>query len=555
MRINKAARRPALHLRTDQRTATSDSERLRELQAAGSDGLPDIVALVADNAAILEAEILPSYLQRRRWFASKDRPVSSCRITNICRLPGEDPQMALYKVETAHGSTTDCWLLPLAVVSEGPFQPLAKELAVARIRCGGAEALLTDAFSHAEFARRVVRAMRSHSTIEAPGGDVQCTWIPEDPERSAGADPASVDWLSAEQSNSSLVVGDSVMLKIFRRISSGPHPEAEMSRHLTTSDFGNTPALLGEVVGRDPAGQRQTLAVAQAFVANQGDAWNWTQQQFALYLHEFFHDECPGRTHGRAFAVFAKAIGRRLGEMHRVLACRTDDPAFAARPATPADVAGWIRGVEEELERAYSVLVHADPPTHGNGQGRADVNELLQRREVLLACLPRLGADGPGSIVSRIHGDFHLGQVLVAGEDAYIIDFEGEPSKPLAERRAKASPLNDVAGMLRSFRYALAMAIKAEANSDRFPAHVCRNVLEPIVARAESGFLDAYGEAVRGLAGLDNAGLLHLFLVRKAAYEIGYEAANRPDWLPVPVLGLLEIARRLSKGTDRVGAA
>ena len=112
-----------------------------------------------------------------------------------------------------------------------------------------------------------------------------------------------------------------------------------MSRYLTASGFQNTPALLGEVVAQDPAGQTQTMAVAQAFVGNQGDAWNWTLRQFALYVHKFFHDESPGRTQGRAYAVFAKAIGRRLGEMHRVLACRTDDPAFAARPATPGDVA------------------------------------------------------------------------------------------------------------------------------------------------------------------------------------------------------------------------
>jgi maltose alpha-D-glucosyltransferase/alpha-amylase len=525
------------------------------LQAPDTDGLPDIVALVADKAATLETEILPGYLQRRRWFASKDRPISSCRITKICRLPGEDPQMALYKVETAHGSTTDSWLLPLAVVWESQVQPLSKALALARIRCGGADALLTDAFSHAEFACRLVQEMRSHSTIAASGGEVLCIWIPADSQSRAGAEPHSVDWLSAEQSNSSLVVDGSVMLKIFRRVASGPHPEAEMSRYLTAGGFANTPALLGEVVGRDRAGQTQTLAVAQAFVGNQGDAWNWALPQVARYLHEFFHDDSPGSTQAQAFTRFGRAVGRRLGEMHRVLACETDDPAFAARPATPDDVAGWIRGVEDELKRAYSVLAHAEQHAHWDGQTAASLKELLERRELLLAALPDLGIDGPGSIVSRIHGDFHLGQVLVAGEDAYIIDFEGEPSKSLAARRAKASPLNDVAGMLRSFRYALAMAIKAEPDVDRFPEHVRRNVLEPIVSRAESGFLDAYREAVRGLAGLESAGLLDLFLVRKAAYEIGYEAANRPDWLPVPMQGLREIARRLGKDTDRVAPA
>lgn len=198
-----------------------------------------------------------------------------------------------------------------------------------------------------------------------------------------------------------------------------------------------------------------------------------------------------------------------------------------------------VTGAGNELDRAYRALADTDA-----AQSSTAVAELLQHREALLRALPRLAAGGVGSTVSRIHGDFHLGQVLVAERDAYIIDFEGEPLKPMEERRLKASPLNDVAGLLRSFSYALAVA-DAEQRA-RVPSRDCSKVLDPVVRRAETTFLRAYRNSVISLSGLDNPDLLDLFLVRKAAYEICYEAANRPAWLTVPVQGLLEIAQRVA---------
>jgi maltose alpha-D-glucosyltransferase/alpha-amylase len=151
--------------------------------------------------------------------------------------------------------------------------------------------------------------------------------------------------------------------------------------------------------------------------------------------------------------------------------------------------------------------------------------------------------------VSRIHGDFHLGQVLVADGDAYIIDFEGEPSAGLAERRRKSSPLNDVAGLLRSFDYALAVAVQSEKEGTHL-ASLHRKLLAPIVDRAKTVFLEAYRTSVASLSGLDDANLLDLFVIRKAAYEIAYEAANRPEWLPLPVNGLVQIVQRVcDRGT------
>ena len=445
--------------------------------------------------------------------------------------------MVLCEVETTgedpDGHGPERWLLPLTIVWGEDAQPLSKDLAVASVSFEGSAGLLTDAFSLPVFARSLLEGLSSTARTAAGEGELVF-------EGSGVQMPAdsSVTWLSGEQSNSSLIVGGSVMLKIFRRVVGGPHPEAEMSRYLTQGGFGNTPGLLGEVARIDCARQRHSLAIAQAFVANQGDAWTWTLQRFADQLDAVSRGEGAG-TGGEDSARMALAIGRRLGEMHVVLARPTDNPAFSPRAAGPDDVAAWIAGAEEEVTGAYKALAATEAATSS-----AAAAELLQHRADLLRALPRLGAAAVGSTVSRIHGDFHLGQVLVADGDAYIIDFEGEPLKSLDDRRAKASPLNDVAGMLRSFRYAMAVAT---AEGRRRPGWTDNSTaaMALMLQRAETAFLQAYQNEVKGLSGLENQDLLDLFLLRKAAYEIGYEAANRPAWLSVPVQGLLEIVRRV----------
>ena len=255
-----------------------------------------------------------------------------------------------------------------------------------------------------------------------------------------------------------------------------------MSRYLTEGGFRNTPRLLGEVTRIDGAGQRHTLAVVQRFVPNQGDAWSWMQERLTERLDACARGQADGKGDDDCGRL-AAAIGRRLGEMHVALARSTDNLAFSPREALPEDVSAWVAGVEQELGRAYTAI------SRGAG-AHADRQELLQHRAALLRTLPRLAAAALGSTISRIHGDFHLGQVLVVDGDAYIIDFEGEPLKAAEERRAKASPLNDVAGMLRSFHYASAAAT-AGSRSSSLTQPVSRRLLAPVLQRAETAFLDA----------------------------------------------------------------
>jgi len=258
-----------------------------------------------------------------------------------------------------------------------------------------------------------------------------------------------------------------------------------------------------------------------------------------------------------AYGNFAAALGRRLAELHAVLATPTEQPAFAPEKATAADIATWSGGVRTQLEAALAALGRVT--TWSDPQAGAAAAVLTDRRVALLDAIDRLAAAAPGALKTRVHGDFHLGQVLVSSGDAYIIDFEGEPARPLAERRAKTSPLRDVAGLLRSFDYAVAVASArtvdpAQADSPRRPA-----ILDRFAEDAGNAFLAAYraGHAAsehRWVGEESETALLDLFLMEKAAYEICYEAANRPAWLGIPLDGLARIADRTIAAAESVDA-
>ncbi len=249
------------------------------------------------------------------------------------------------------------------------------------------------------------------------------------------------------------------------------------------------------------------------------------------------------------FSTAATVLGRRLGEMHMVLARPSEDPAFAPHACTEADCDAWAEGVRAQLEAALAVL--AAPREWADDVQRQTAALLCAHREALLQRLPALAHAGLGSLCMRIHGDLHLGQILVVSGDAYFIDFEGEPARPLAQRRAKSSPLRDVAGMLRSLDYLTASGV-ASGGAGQSPAAQARKraIVERFHQVSEDAFLSAYTQAARSLphhwdAPESSRTLLDLFLLEKAAYEISYEAAHRPAWLPVPLSGLAALAARL----------
>jgi maltose alpha-D-glucosyltransferase/alpha-amylase len=268
--------------------------------------------------------------------------------------------------------------------------------------------------------------------------------------------------------------------------------------------------------------------LAQRFVHNQGDAWSWTLG----VLERLSTDDDPTFSN---YGNFAETLGRRLAEMHAILARPSDDPAFAPETMDAAAADRLAAEVRGDVERAIGQVAAAGL------EGEA-AEWLAAHRDALAARVEAVARDAAGQRLTRIHGDLHLGQVLVTGGDVMLIDFEGQPAKPLAERRAKDLPLRDVAGVLRSFDYATAVADRSRPAGPETEALRAEHRYARFCHRARETFLDAYRAAAGGEV---DPALLDLLLVAKAAYEVGYEAANRPDWIEVPVDGLFRAGRRL----------
>jgi maltose alpha-D-glucosyltransferase/alpha-amylase len=320
-----------------------------------------------------------------------------------------------------------------------------------------------------------------------------------------------------------------------------------MARVLTERGFTGTPALIGEVVRRHASGESSALAVVEAYVNNQGDGSHWTHDQLTRIVDA--QAVAPGQGGLDAFEsywAFLRALGRRVGEMHAILAEPSDDPAFAPETVDAAAVQSACAGAREQLKAALKALLNTR-----DKERRRLVAQLAARRDETLELLARLLANGLGSQRTRIHGDLHLGQVLVSGGDVSIIDFEGEPLKPLHERRAKRSPMRDVAGMVRSFDYAAGIIERERKLAASAPGQArASELLRQFRMLAERKFLDAYGEGRGRPLDAGERQIIKAFAIEKAAYEIVYEVNNRPDWVDIPLRGLAEL---LQRGPDPAG--
>ncbi|TXL75198.1 maltose alpha-D-glucosyltransferase [Vineibacter terrae] len=511
--------------------------------------------LTPPSRAILETEVLPAYLPKRRWFSAKQDRLERVQIAYALprSIEGRGEEVMLTEMEVEHDSRRGRYLLPLGIVweDENPGS-LAQQLALARVRRGRRVGLLTDAFAMGMLPRTLLTALKSSATVPSPEGTIEFRATSLIDSIEISQEP-QLRYLSVEQSNSSVIIDDLAMLKLLRSVQGGIHPESEMTRYLTEKGFANAPQLLGEIVRVAPDGTPNTLAIVQSFVRNQGDGWGWTLDFLARAIEEVAVTGDVGQGEADAFAAytrFAEAIGRRLAEMHAILAAPSDQPDFNPEPVSQDDVTEWSDAIAESLSAALDVV--RATRTWPDQQAADSASNVLARRRQLLALPKQLAPAGMGALKTRTHGDFHLGQVLVVQGDAFIIDFEGEPARPLSERRRKSSPLRDVAGMMRSFHYASAAAAPGRSATSPQTGERRATLLERFRRDASSALLRAYraalGTAPHPWVGKRAAPhLLELFLLEKAAYEIHYEAANRPTWLALPVLGLAGLADRLLK--------
>ncbi|HEY8605494.1 MAG TPA: maltose alpha-D-glucosyltransferase [Noviherbaspirillum sp.] len=524
------------------------------------------VAEVMDpqRRSVLEKEALPAYLPKRRWYSAKQEKLRSVHIALATTLPGAQsrpnimPTM-LAEIEAHTDAGINRYLLPLGFIREEDIvTALPHQLALARVRRGRNVGLLTDAFVLDSFAYAVIELLRARARVPSSDGEVHFIPTPALDAIDTGPDPA-IRRMSAEQSNSSMVLADCMVLKVIRRILPGVHPEAEMGRYLTALGYANAPAMLGEVTRIAADGTRCTMLMLQQFIHNQGDAWQWTLDTVSRAIQHVAVSESAAASELSTeisdprveLEELSTMLGKRLGELHAALATPTDDPDFAPEPAGEDDVREWAEGARRQIEAAFAVLRGKSDWTTDAEARRAA--RLLEQRDVLLERLAQMARAGIGTTRIRIHGDFHLGQVLVAHGDVYIVDFEGEPAKPLEQRRGKSSPLRDVAGLMRSFDYAAAFAARGGPGDLGETAELRKQeILRDFSPSCQQAFLTAYREAIAGspVAAPTDAerGLLQLFVLEKAAYEVCYEAANRPGWVPVPMNGMSKIVDELLGG-------
>jgi maltose alpha-D-glucosyltransferase/alpha-amylase len=528
-----------------------------------SEPLPELVTLVMRNEIgellapetkrIIEQEILVPYLARRRWFAAKDSKTRAIAIARADVIRGRARDFVLFEIGVATEGRQDRYFLPAGIVWEDEKPPaIVQQLALARVRQHRRMGFLTDAFAVDALPAAVLASLATGRVEPLPDGELR--WLATSQEIPTAPPGAEIRRLSAEQSNTSLILGDIAVLKILRRVQAGRHPQTEMTRYLTEHGYANSPALFGEMVRVDADGAPQTLLIAERFVPNQGDAWQWTLDRVRRGIHApaltGTHAEA-GREAMAAYQPFARVIGKRLAEMHAVLANPTDDPEFTPERVEAGETKAWATAAGEEVDRAMLTLENftawQDDAEHEGAK------ELAALRRPLGAKIQELAEAGVGTLRTRLHGDFHLGQILVAGDDAILIDFEGEPSKPLAERRGKGSPLRDIAGLLRSFDYAAATIAREPAPAGLPTADRRDELLGHFVTMASASFLEGYRTAAaaaehKWVPDLRSAtALIELFLIEKAAYEIGYEAGNRPAWIGIPLRGLIMLAKRLLK--------
>ena len=510
--------------------------------------LPEFITLTTRDGRIdtavsgregrqLEADVLPQFLPRQRWFAAKDKAIRKVSLTPLGEMPGPH---ALAVLDVTLDDEVERYFLPLSAIWGDDAVALGAPMlayTIAKLRRGPRVGALADGARDPALARGMLDALRADMRLPTRGGEV--VFRGSEALR-AIEEPEDVRAIPGEQSNASIVFGDAVVMKIYRRLREGVQPEIEVARFLTETGFEHTPALLGSVELAPSEGEPTSLASAFAFVRNQGDAWAYLTDALVRDLDEV---ALSGEEAEFAFGLdLGGLLGRRTAGLHRALATQTDDPAFAPEPMTEADVAALAQEVAGELDRMLADLERASShlPPSASEAARA----VLDRGGELSARIETLKGSAPSGMRTRIHGDYHLGQVLVVQNDVSIIDFEGEPRRSMEERRAKFPALRDVAGMLRSLDYAAHAALR-----DRAPAAVED---ERVTARAEAWrrraraqFLDGYREEIAGSPAHPEPAfaeaLLDLFLIQKAAYEVGYEMAFRPEWVGIPLAGLLAI--------------
>jgi maltose alpha-D-glucosyltransferase/alpha-amylase len=502
---------------------------------------------------ILERDVLPAFLASRRWFPAKDSAAVTAKLAATIPLGAGELGLALALIETKSRRETGQYLMPLAINWTRFDRARNDPNALAAVRRGPREGTLLDATADPAFIAALVAKVRAGSSIETEGWRLEFSAV-GDFAQSEPLPLADVRAVNTEQSNTTVLVGHTYVVKLFRRIEPGINPEIEVGRFLTEmAGFANMPPLLGAVEMADGR-NRSAVAVIHRFIENQGDAWSVTNSYLDRYVEEqrLLTGEAATESDERAtYLLRMHQVGRRVAEMQLALASRDDVPDFKPQPISRLDIKEWTEEVLRRTQRAVAKLARHRLPK--GSADRALIDDILSHQPSLANYLQGLLPDRLEAMKIRHHGDFHLGQMLIVKDDVVILDFEGEPRRSLAERRRKMPAARDLAGLIRSIDYSAAAALERALKSAPDEQGKIARGLDEWRERSVAAVLAAYREFMvdRRLwpAEIGDAErLLDLFLLEKASYEIEYELAHRPDWLRVPLAGMQRLLSRLPRG-------
>jgi len=564
-----------LHPQPKQAAATAGQLESSPVAAESWEGL-----LEGAGRYLLESAALPEYLRKQAW-AGKARLIRKARVSDWAALPDSKSVLALVEVQYETGGESETYLLPLGLAF-GKDADRLRESAAAAILASAVSrdgtGFVYDAAGDERTAAALLSFIERGQQAQTRRGSIRGTAGAEfEAIRGSAHSPLVVRHGSAEQSNTLLFYGDRLVLKLFRRQQAGPNPDCEVQKYLTeTAHFAGIPPFAGRIEYTPADGEPAALAILQGFVASQGDGWTLTLEELARYYENCATVAFPdsgntpsgdvmdlaehqpsqlAREHVGISLDSAARLGRRTAELHLALAGPTEDPAFMPETLAAGDVQTLLAGIRKE---AADVLDLLKASIAGLPDDLIDLAGMMlgRRRQILDSFRPSVEeAAGDGALGQRIriHGDYRLGKVLQVKTDYVVVDFEGEPARSIAARRAKQSPLKDVAGMLRSLSYA------AYAGLIGYTARRPEDweSLEPWARLWErytgAEFLRAYRHTVHGAAFLPAAErnfrkLLKVHSLDKALNELAYELHNRPAWVRIPLLGILSLPMEAGGG-------
>ena len=526
----------------------------------------------------LEKHLRP-YIMKSRWFGAKNSRITSVAVRE--HLPVGNNALTGFILMVALGyadGTAETYILPVTYLSRADSETIMVDhpwapMAHIKFQSGDEEGFLVDGLVHTGFCNVLLEMMHHRQHISGTEGRFSATPARAfKPLYETAKLPMETRVIGTEQSNTSIIYGHCFILKLFRRFQEGTNPDLEISRFLTARGFANLPGLAGCLEYTRSKEEPCTIGLLQAYVSNQGDAWEYTLGSLSGFFERVMEkqgstevflpvksllalsqDPIPADTRAQIgfYLESARLLAQRTADMHAALAAGSQDALFTPEPFSKlyqrslfqsmTSMAGQIL-----LQLEKRIKARKNPlPENISAAGE----QILDRRQEIMDRFKALTSCKINAMRLRCHGDFHLGQVLYTGKDFVIIDFEGEPARPVSERRIKRSPLRDVAGLLRSFHYACHFALQAEeargmfhpksrgameSKAEEWRMWVSAQYLgEYLATSADKGFLPKTHE--------ETGVLLNAYLMKKALYELGYEMNNRPDWITIPLKGIIHL--------------